>query len=162
MKIIIEGCDGTGKTTLAKQLAEKYELDVIHVTNRDSNCFGFYYFSIGKEDVVWDRNMIGEVIYPNIFERKGKIDAIDLKFLIDRAKSEGVIFLILTADHDEIYRRLYDRGNEMLRILNNFRDIDNQFRCIAKIHDIPLIDTSKISFEEICEKYIEKGANNDG
>lgn len=158
MKIILEGCDGTGKTTLAKKLAEKYGLDIIHMTNRDSNSFGFYYFSIGKEDVVWDRNMIGEIIYPSVFGREGKIDVIDLKFLIDKAKSEGVIFLILTADHEEIYKRLYERGNESIHILTHFRDIDNQFRCIANIHRLPLIDTSRMSFEDICEKYIEKGA----
>ena len=32
MNIIIEGCDGVGKTTLAKKLADKYCCDILHMT----------------------------------------------------------------------------------------------------------------------------------
>ena len=39
MKIILEGCDGTGKTTLAKLLAEKYGLDICHCTAEDPKDF---------------------------------------------------------------------------------------------------------------------------
>ena len=34
MNIIIEGCDGVGKTTLAKKLADKYCCDILHMTKK--------------------------------------------------------------------------------------------------------------------------------
>lgn len=48
MKIILEGADGTGKTTLAKILAERYGLDICHCTQDDPNDFIFYQQSIRK------------------------------------------------------------------------------------------------------------------
>lgn len=155
MRIIIEGADGTGKTTLAKQLAEKYNLDVIHMTNRDSNTFGFYKESIGKQDVVWDRNMIGEVIYPSIFGRKANIDDDDLLYLIHKARNAGVIFLILTCDDRVIRKRLAQRGNEYDFIVSNIGIINKAFCDIASAFRLPLIDTSKVSFEDICKDYID-------
>lgn len=162
MKIIIEGCDGTGKTTLAKKLAERYGLDIIHMTNQDSNTFGFYYHSIGKENVVWDRNMIGEIIYPSIFDRKANIDYIDLKYLIERARKAGTIILVLTATNDVIFDRLMARGNEMVGILQNYKEINRRFCNIAILENLPLIDTTTLSFEEICKRYIDKGEFNNG
>ena len=42
MRIILEGCDGTGKTTLANILAFKYGLDICHCTASDPSDFQFY------------------------------------------------------------------------------------------------------------------------
>lgn len=162
MKIIIEGCDGTGKTTLAKALAEKYGLDIIHVTNRDSNTFDFYKQSFGKDDVVWDRNVIGEMIYPKIFWRKGNIDEIDLEYLIKRAKSMGVIFLVLTTDYWTLCDRIDTRGKEFEAVRNHLGEINDRFCEIALQYDLPLIDTSKISLDEICKNYIKKEKKHHG
>ena len=73
MKIIIEGADGTGKTTLAKILADKYGLEICHCTQHDPADFYFYRETLRKENVIWDRHTIGELIYPLIFDRKAKI-----------------------------------------------------------------------------------------
>lgn len=162
MRIIIEGCDGTGKTTLAKALAEKYGLGIIHVTNRDSNTFDFYKQSFGKDDVVWDRNVIGEIIYPKIFWRKGNIDEIDLEYLIKRAKSMGIIFLVLTADYWVLRERIDDRGEEFKSVRSHLGEINDSFCEIARKYDLPLIDTSKMSIDEICETYIKKEKRHHG
>lgn len=157
MKIIIEGCDGTGKTTLCKQLAEKYKLDSMHITSKDPNDFAFYQQLIRKENVVYDRNVIGEMIYPKIFDRKQNLTLVDYLYLTEKAIEQGVIILVLTTDSDEIYRRLDERGNEDERIYKNIELIDSQFKHYAGLAGIPVIDTSKLSFEEICKNYIEKG-----
>ena len=162
MKIIIEGCDGTGKTTLAKTLAEMYQLDVVHMTNRDSNTFNFYREALGKEDVVWDRNLIGEIVYPKVFNRQSNIDEIDLEFLIKRAKASGVIFLILTTDMEEIKRRIIERGGEYESVIENLEFINTTFCEIATKYNLPLIDTSKVSVSEICKLYINEGVKTYG
>ena len=48
MKVILEGCDGTGKTTLAKLLAERYGLDICHCTQYDPADYDFYSHTMRK------------------------------------------------------------------------------------------------------------------
>ena len=149
MKIILEGVDGSGKTTLAKILANKYGLDVCHCTQHDPGDYDFYRQTIRKEDVVWDRHTIGELIYPEIFSRKQKISIEDARLVQASARAEGAKILILTCDHDILKKRLLDRGTEDNRIVQNCEYIDNKFRFYAEQFNIPVIDTTKMTLEEI-------------
>lgn len=74
MKIILEGCDCTGKTTLAKQLCEKYNLYYSHVTSKDPNDFEFYFNTMKTDNIIWDRHLLGEMIYPTVYNRKGNLN----------------------------------------------------------------------------------------
>lgn len=156
MKIILEGVDGAGKTTLAKILAEKYGLDICHCTQYDAADYDFYRQTVRKENVVWDRHTIGELIYPTIFDRKQQISTEDVRLVIHYAKEAGAKIFVLTADMDVIYRRLNERGNEDFRIYENVDYIDNLFRFYADQYHVPVIDTSKMTLQEIFNLVEEK------
>lgn len=156
MKIILEGVDGAGKTTLAKILAEKYGLDICHCTQYDAADYDFYRQTVRKENVVWDRHTIGELIYPTIFDRKQQISTEDVRLVIHYAKEAGAKIFVLTADMDVIYRRLNERGNEDFRIYENVDYIDNLFRFYANQYHVPVIDTSKMTLQEIFNLVEEK------
>lgn len=156
MKIILEGVDGAGKTTLAKILAEKYGLDICHCTQYDAADYDFYRQTVRKENVVWDRHTIGELIYPTIFDRKQQISTEDVRLVIHYAKEAGAKIFVLTADIDVIYRRLNERGNEDFRIYENVDYIDNLFRFYADQYHVPVIDTSKMTLQEIFNLVEEK------
>ena len=156
MKIILEGVDGAGKTTLAKILAEKYGLDICHCTQYDAADYDFYRQTVRKENVVWDRHTIGELIYPTIFDRKQQISTEDVRLVIHYAKEAGAKIFVLTADMDVIYRRLNERGNEDFRIYENVDCIDNLFRFYADQYHVPVIDTSKMTLQEIFNLVEEK------
>jgi broad-specificity NMP kinase len=149
MKIILEGCDGTGKTTLAKILAEKYGLDIAHCTQSDASDYDFYRQTLRKENIVWDRHTIGELIYPFVFDRKANIGPEDARLIMHYAKEEGVKVIVLTADIMTIYERLNARGNEDSRIYENVDYIDAQFRFFAEQYHVPVIDTSKMTLQQI-------------
>lgn len=149
MKIILEGCDGTGKTTLAKLLAEKYKLDICHCTQNDPTDFEFYKQTARKDNVIWDRHTIGELIYPFVFNRKAKISPQDALLILAYAREAGAKIFILTAEIEEIKRRIKSRGTEDEEILNKLEWIDERFRWYANFFDIPIIDTSKMTFGEI-------------
>lgn len=156
MKIILEGCDGTGKTTLAKILADKYGLDICHCTQHDKKDYLFYRHTLGKENVVWDRHTIGELIYPIIFDRPKQIGTEDARLVMHYAKQEGVKVFVLTCDDEVIKKRLSERGGEHQKILDNISMINGQFKFYANAYNIPIIDTTKMTLQEIFNLVEEK------
>lgn len=150
MRIIIEGVDGAGKTTLAKILADKYGLDICHCTQHDAADYDFYKQTLRKENVVWDRHTIGELIYPKVFGRKQQIGTEDARLTMHYAKEEGVIVLVLTADMQTLLARLNGREKpEHPLIMENLDYIDSKFRFYAKEFHLPVIDTSKMTLQQI-------------
>lgn len=158
MKIILEGADGTGKTTLAKILANKYGLEIAHCTQHDAADYNFYRQTLRKENVIWDRHTLGELIYPSVFGRKQQIGTEDARLVMHYAKQEGVKVFVLTCDNDTIRERLYERGNEHPKILKNIGDINHKFIFYAKQFHLPIIDTSTMTLQEIFD-LVEKETN---
>lgn len=156
MKIILEGADGTGKTTLAKILADRYGLDICHCTQDDPGDYDFYRQTLRKENTVWDRHTLGELIYPSVFDRKQKIGPEDARLLMHYAKEEGVKIFVLTADSHTMLKRITTRGNEDPRVIVNLNSIDRLFKRYADEFRVPIIDTSKMTLQEIFNLVEEK------
>lgn len=151
MKIILEGCEGVGKTTLAKQLVERYGLDYVHITNKDPNDYMFYKQTLRKEDVIYDRHFLGEMIYPKIYNRKGNLDARQFRKLLKFARKECVHILILTTDLDIVQKRVAERNKYKPDfILNSLSKIHKKFFDLGVHYGIYLVDTSKMPINYIC------------
>lgn len=150
MRVILEGVDGAGKTTLAKILAERYGLDIAHCTQADAADYAFYRQTLRKENIVWDRHTLGELIYPKVFNRKAQIATEDARLITHYAKEEGVKILVLTADMPVLLERLNKRvPKENFLIMDNLDFIDSQFKFFAEHFHLPVIDTSKMTLNEI-------------
>lgn len=150
--IVIEGADGVGKTTLAKKIAEAYNLDVVHVTSHDPNDFDFYFNSLRKTGCVYDRNVIGELIYPEVFGRQGKLIELDAEYLVNRFRRQGVKFLVLTSEEPEIRNRLVKRGGEDERVLKHLPKINRLFGEYAIKFNLPTLDTTNFPPEALFNK----------
>lgn len=161
MKIILEGCDGTGKTTLAKILADKYGLDICHCTQDDPGDYDFYRQTVRKENVIWDRHTLGELIYPVVFGRKQKISTEDARLIIHHAREDDVRIFVLTASAQSLTSRIDARGNEDARIHEKLLEIDHEFRFYANKFDIPIIDTASMTLGDIF-KLVETPQTNKG
>ena len=151
MKIILEGVDGSGKTTLAKILAFKYGLDICHCTYKDPGDYPFYLNTARKDDVVWDRHTIGELIYPEIFEREGQIGTEDVRLVLGRARKNGAKIFVLTCDIETLKERIKARGTEDKGIVKNLAYIDKLFKFFAEQYHVPVIDTTKLTLQQIFE-----------
>lgn len=150
MKVILEGVDGSGKTTLARILADKYGLDICHCTQNDPADYEFYKNTARKDNVVWDRHTLGELIYPHVFKRPQKIGIEETRLVLAYAREAGAKIFVLTAEGNILQQRLKRREKpEDPRILQNIDWIDNRFKFYAELYGIPVIDTSKMTLGEI-------------
>lgn len=155
MHVIIEGTDGTGKTTLAKHLVEKLGASYHHSSAETDNDFTYHMNLLEKsQPQVLDRFQIGELIYPIIFGRESKLDFSSAAML---SRVEDVMTVVLYSSDEEFLRkRLQDRDQfveEHVFMANKL------FKMIADIFvilgiDVLLIDVSKNDPLRMVEMYL--------
>lgn len=148
--IIIEGTDGTGKSTLAAEMVELHDAHYVHagpptrerwtdeyistvrslldnqwIRNREP--FGGYEI-VPDEDkvVVLDRWHLGEWVWPRIFGRKSLFSGFqDFMACHGSLVELGAVTFILTRDPGEIGDELYERGESQQQVqwaLDGFQD----------------------------------------
>lgn len=107
MNIVIEGCDGTGKTTIAKFLAETFGLYYWHESAPRS--FSEYCTMLNSGGVVFDRFCLGQFVYNKAEERK--LGEEELKCLLNTVfKDTNTIMIYVDCATEIIINRLIERG----------------------------------------------------
>ena len=122
MNIIIEGPDATGKTTLAEKLQKKYNLDYMHLTSDTPNDLKFHSELLDKDNMVYDRFMCGEIVYPEIYHREPKMTFEEVCKVMNKIVDNNDIFIIMYAsDINTLKERLIERGE-----INYLKEIEQQ------------------------------------
>lgn len=107
--VVLEGCDGTGKTTLAKALAAQHGYAVVH-SGRTPDSFDLLarYRSIlaiaGK--IALDRSFISELVYGPLQSGRSRLTASDAAELALLVAARGGVLVHLTASPETIVTRL--------------------------------------------------------
>ena len=148
MRIIIEGADGTGKSTLVNKLKERYKTDTLHITNLDPNDFEFYKQSLRKSNIIYDRNLLGEMVYPSIFGRSGNLEWYELSYLLSLALENNIKIIVLTASNETLNDRL-SRKFEYETVINNINKINGAFIDIAERFEIKILNTDDLNEDEL-------------
>lgn len=114
MLIMLEGCDATGKTTIANMLQLVMpDAQVVHCTADTPNDFEFFdeLINIGQfRNVILDRGMYGQFVYQNWDERN--LSMTQLTELELRMLKTGAKLLYICASKSKIKERLKLRGEE--------------------------------------------------
>ena len=114
MLIMLEGCDATGKTTIANMLQLVMpDAQVVHCTADTPNDFEFFdeLSRIGQyRNVILDRGMYGQFVYQNWNERN--LSMAQLTKLELRMLETGAKLLYICASKSKIEERLKLRGEE--------------------------------------------------
>lgn len=151
MRVIIEGADLVGKTTITEYLMEKYNLSRVHTTSRDPNTYDFYKHTLDKQDVVFDRHFIGEMIYPSIFNREGNLDEKKFKQLLNKANELHYRIFVITVDDELLKQRLKIR-KEPKEVEKRIFEINRKFKEIANKYNIKILDMTNMTIKEIKER----------
>lgn len=114
MLIMLEGCDATGKTTIANMLQLVMpDAQVVHCTADTPNDFEFFdeLIHIGQSrNVILDRGMYGQFVYQDWHERN--LSMAQLTRLELRMLETGAKLLYICASKSKIEERLKLRGEE--------------------------------------------------
>lgn len=122
MNVIIEGPDATGKTTLANKLKEKYGFGIMHLTSKTPNDLKFHMQLLERDNMVYDRFMCGEMVYPQIYGRAPKLSIDEVCKIMQRIVDNNDILIIMYAsDINTLKKRLIERGE-----LEYLKEIEEQ------------------------------------
>ena len=110
-KIIIEGVDGSGKTTICEDLQAKYreqgiEYKIVHLTrNTTNNLDMFIDYLSSPENMIFDRFYVGQYVYQTSKERKKKhwLSIGDLGYLETAIEFKNCELYYISTDPDLCY-----------------------------------------------------------
>lgn len=152
MKVIIEGVDGVGKTTLAKQIAKLFNLEYCH-DSKPRTLKDYYEELTNGKDRVYDRFFFGQFAgYQSKSERL--INKMELGALIEVCKEQGIPIIVCYDKVENILKRFKHNDSDVEWMkktgFNSAEEfitrIQNGFLKIAKVGDtyINYLDMSKV------------------
>ncbi len=123
MLIVLEGCDGTGKTTLANKLALILGAEIIHCTTKTPNTAWFFENIIEMSktrNIIADRFCYGQFVYQEPEERKVTKD--ELYTLELDMMNAGARVIYVDASEADIKKRLNARGEVTTKPIGYIRE----------------------------------------
>ena len=127
--ILIEGVDRSGKSTVA-EMYEEQGYKIVHMSAPDKKYFkpGYVgpsyidelidlYMQYDGEDVVFDRTIYGEFVWPNVFSRKSLLTEDDLEPLLEfEYKNNAQYFLFYDKDKEAHWQRCVANNEPLTRV----------------------------------------------
>lgn len=162
MLIILEGPDGAGKTMLAREIQRQlYGTDsvtvVLHKGPPKSDGFTEYLvpldtYTPGRGlNVICDRWHLGELVYPEIFNREPVLDRLQFGYLDLFLRSRGALLVHVTASYGTLIKRVREResGESYLEVIQGC-DGFGRSRSISTLPWYP-VDTTVHQHEDLVE-----------
>jgi hypothetical protein len=147
MLIIIEGCDNTGKSTLAKHLMDVFSLQYVHCNKPQGKTrkeilaeYLSLYDGIRFPTVV-DRGHFGEFVYSNLWRKGCLLTPSDYELIDNFIKDKFGFAVVIHAKAN--FSDIVDRcriNKEQLLSIHDIEKCCNMFDFIMGISKIPVIE----------------------
>lgn len=135
MPIIIEGPDGAGKSTLAKSLADRLDMNILKMTANGGQSVPEYVQKLACGGVVIDRCWVSEQIYSDLFGREPRIGNDDAEALTELCGRVGIPIIVLLPPLHVVIGRLNGRGDEYADVVcPNIVEIHKRYKEWAEAH----------------------------
>lgn len=153
MPIIIEGPDGAGKSTLAKSLADRLDMNILKMTANGGQSAREYEQKLACDGVIIDRCWVSEQIYSDLFGREPRIDNDEAEALTELCGLVGVPIIVLLPPLHVVTHRLNARGDEYADVVcPNIAEIYKRYREWAEGHGNAIVledNDPAIAMEEV-------------
>lgn len=119
--IIVEGCDGSGKTTYVNNLVEQLpdETIVKHCGPLRRPALQEYLYPLTRRDpdapFVADRWHLGEMIYGPLYRGSSQLTMAQNAYIEMYLEAQGALRVIMDTPYDTVKRRLAIRGEDFLQ-----------------------------------------------
>lgn len=109
--ILIEGMDGTGKTTLAREVAQRLHLEYVHERNTDQGFHRYVLLGLNVGPVVSDRFHLSEAVYP-VVKQDGRLPMLRWQqHMVERVLlRHGTVLVYCQTDEDAQTETFATRG----------------------------------------------------
>lgn len=139
MKIVFIGPDGAGKSTIAKEWSEKFNMPIIKNDYREPDKLSRTIEYLNMDNIIFDRLFYPDhLIYSKIKgnelskEELGAWD--DLRLLLS---SRNIVYVYVTASDELLYERLTSRGDEYIEF-EDIPKIKEEYEKILKHFPVPV------------------------
>lgn len=140
MPIVIEGPDGAGKSTLAKSLADRLDMNILKMTANGGQSVPEYLQKLACDGVIIDRCWVSEQIYSDLFGREPRIGDDDAEALTEFCGLVGIPIIVLLPPLHVVIGRLNERGDEYADVVcPNIVEIYRRYREWAEGHDDAIV-----------------------
>lgn len=128
--IILEGIDGTGKTTLAEAL-EKYGYKTYHFGyDASAKSIERKYLDVlnlNTEKMILDRSFISELVYGPVLRGNCRLDKTQTINLLEHYKKAGSTIVYLKADKDTIISRRKTDEKDFAMLTKHFDELNSKY-----------------------------------
>lgn len=148
--VLLEGCDGVGKTTTALALATRYDYQIVHAARTpDSVNLAERYASILARPgrILLDRSFISELVYGPLHHGRSRLTFDQVAGFAGRIVSRGGILIHLTAQPNVIHARLTARDgvapplDPLSALIASYQAV---FTDLARLGPVLTVDTTRI------------------
>ena len=144
MIIILEGPDGSGKTTLANTLAKQTKYPVKHCVQPkpgESGMFGMYLDLIkSNKNLIMDRSWYSEMVYGPVMRGTSEISYPDMYVLEHTLTKHGALIIHCTDKPEVLWRRCAKRGEDYVTNYGTFEAIHKGFNELMNVpHLVPVV-----------------------
>lgn len=136
MRIVVEGPDGSGKTTLVDKLAKHYHLNKVVFHQAAPKSYDDYMQYLKLDNIILERSFMSEMVYPEVFMRKHVLTNYEYNKLLSAYK-EDCIIIMMNASPEVLTDRLLKRGDEEEVVLRRIKYISNKYSSITQKLEVP-------------------------
>lgn len=120
MLILLEGCDGAGKTTLATELVETLGADLLHKGPMTADAITEYedpledYLPLTNRHVICDRWHVGELVYGPLLRGESRVSPAEFRHIDMFLAKRGAVIAHMTAPGQLLRERIGIRGDDLI------------------------------------------------